>query len=53
MMETIGNRAVHEIKKRARQNGVAPYKEAMKIGIPYGSLTAWTKNSNPSAYYLQ
>lgn len=52
--ETIGNRAYKEIKKRARQNGIAPYKEAEKLGISSSHvLSGWKKNFNPSAYYLQ
>lgn len=52
-METIGNRAYKEIKKRARQNGIKSYKEAEKAGITSGSLSAWKKNSDPSAYCLK
>ena len=52
-METIGNRAAKEIKKRAKQNGVSSYKEAGKMEISNKLLCAWQKNINPSAYYLQ
>lgn len=53
-METIGNRAYKEIKKQARQNGIAPYKEALKFGVTSHTLTDWKKgNGNPCAYYLQ
>ena len=50
---TIGNRAYKEIKKRAKENGIAPYKEAEKFGAHHRSLSEWKKNGNPSAYYLQ
>ena len=52
-METIGNRAYKEIKKRARENRIAPYKEAAKLGMDSRSMTDWKQNKNPSAYYLQ
>lgn len=52
-METIGERAVKEIKKRARQNGVSTSKEAAKLGIVSTMLTRWKDNTNPSAYWLQ
>lgn len=52
-METIGNRAVKEIKKRAMQNGVSTSKEAAKLFITSTMISAWKNNVNPSAYYLQ
>ena len=52
-METIGQRAAKEIKKRARQNGIATSKEAKKLGITSPILTRWRDNGNPSAYWLQ
>ena len=52
-METIGNRAYKEIKKRARENGISPTREAKKLGIASRSLSEWQNNGNPCAYYLQ
>ena len=52
-METIGQRAVKEIKKRARENGVSTCKEAAKLGITSTTIASWKNNVNPSAYYLQ
>lgn len=52
-MESIGERAVKEIKKRARQNGVSMSKEAAKLSLTSTSLAHWRENGNPSAYYLQ
>ena len=52
-MESIGERAVKEIKKRARQNGVSMSKEAAKLSLTSTILAHWTDNVNPSAYYLQ
>ena len=51
-METIGNRAYKEIKKRARENGISPYKEAEKLGVNSHSLSNWGKDYSPSAFYL-
>lgn len=52
-METIGQRAVKQIKKRAAQNGVSMSKEAAKLFITSTMLANWKNNGNPSAYYLQ
>lgn len=53
-METIGNRAYKEIKKRAKRNGICATEEALKMGVTSHSLSSWKKgNNNPSAYYLQ
>ena len=52
-METIGERAVKEIKKRARQNSISTSKEAAKLGIVSTMLTRWKDNTSPSAYWLQ
>lgn len=52
-METIGNRAYKEIKNRARENGISPSKEAMKLLADSRLLSAWKRDTNPSAYYLQ
>ena len=51
-METIGNRAYKEIKKRARENGVSAYKEAEKLGITSSQLSDWNTRFNPSSFYL-
>ena len=51
-MDTIGKRAHQEIVHRAHQNGVAPYREAQRIGINYHAFGEWKKDANPSAYYL-
>lgn len=51
-METIGKRAYKEIKKRARENGISPYKEAEKLGIAYSQISGWNTRFNPSAFYL-
>lgn len=52
-METIGNRAYKEIKKRAKENGISPSEEAEKIGIDSGLLSKWKQNGNPAGYFLQ
>ena len=52
-METIGERAYKEIKKRAKQNGVAISKEAETLGITSPRLSSWKDNTNPCAYHLQ
>ena len=52
-METIGERAVKEIKKRARQNGISTSKEAAKLFITSTTIAAWKNNVNPCAYHLQ
>ena len=52
-METIGNRAYKEIKKRAYANDISTSREAAKLGIHSRSLREWKENGNPSAYYLQ
>lgn len=52
-MATIGERAVKEIKKRARQNGISTSKEAAKLYITSTILAHWKTDTNPSAYYLQ
>ena len=51
-MSNIGKRAYQEVCNRAYENGVAPYKEAQKIGIDSHSFYRWNKNTNPSAFYL-
>ena len=53
MMETIGNRAYKAIKQRARENGISPSNEALKLGVSPKSLSDWKQNTNPTAYYLQ
>lgn len=53
-VETIGNRAYKEIKKRAEENGTSPSREAEKFGMLNNKLLSmWKKNGNPGAYYLQ
>ena len=51
-METIGNRAFNEIKKRAREKGIAPYKEEEILGISSTSLYRWRTTFDPAAFYL-
>lgn len=53
MMETIGERAAKEIKKRARANGVSMSKQASEISLTSVHIAHWTDGMNPSAYYLQ
>lgn len=51
--ETIGERAVKEIKKRARQNNVSMSKQASELYITSVHIAHWMDGMNPSAYYLQ
>lgn len=53
IVETIGNRAYKEIKKRAKENGIAPSREAEKLGIHSCLLSGWKQNGNPGGYWLQ
>ena len=53
-MDTIGNRAWKEIKKRALQKGISFHQETLRIGITSSHITSdWKRDANPSAYYLQ
>lgn len=52
-METIGERAVKEIKKRARQNNVSVSKQGSELSITSTHISRWTDGTNPSAYWLQ
>ena len=52
-MDTIGKRAHQEVRNRAYKNGIAPYKEAEKLGIGCHVFNNWRIKSDPSAYYLR
>ena len=52
-METIGERAVKEIKNRARQNNVSVSKQASELTITSVHISHWKDGTNPSAYWLQ
>ena len=54
MTETIGERVIHAICERAKQNGIKRNAEAAKIGITRKNLWDWENRfTDPQAYFLK